>query len=101
MSTVDRAVLVVLALGLLALAVCVSRAGNATEYEIYAERSGAALRPDEPNVKRFRDRNAEPFDSREDCEQAVKGEALDRALGSGWRLRCRPLHVPAPRLVVR
>ena len=78
------------------------RAASAAEFEIYAERSGAAMRTDEPNVRRYRDRNAEPFDARENCEQAAAGERrFDRELGAGWSLRCRPLHVPAPRMVVR
>jgi hypothetical protein len=75
---------------------------HAAEFEIYAERSGAAMRTDEPNVRRYRDRNSEPFDTRENCEQAAAGERrFDRELGAGWSLRCRPLHVPAPRMVVR
>lgn len=90
------------ALFMAALIACaVSSDARAAEYEIYAERSGKAMRADEPNSRRFRDRNAEPFVSLEDCRQAAKSEALDHELGSGWSLQCRPLHVPAPRVVVR
>jgi hypothetical protein len=77
------------------------RPASGLEYEIYAERSGAAMRTDEPNVRRYRDRNAEPFVSRQDCENAIMGELPDADLEKGWRLQCRPIHVPAPRMVVR
>lgn len=77
------------------------RPASGLEYEIYAERSGAAMRTDEPNVRRYRDRNAEPFVSRQDCENAIMGELPDADLEKGWRLQCRPIHVPAPRVVVR
>jgi hypothetical protein len=89
-----------LAAGLAFIVWAVPRA-KAAEFEIYAERSGAYMRPDEPNSRRYRDRNAEPFDTRENCEQAAAGERRFAELGPGWHLRCRPLHVPAPRMVVR
>ena len=74
----------------------------AAEYEILAERSsGALLREDEPNVRRIRAKDEEPYVSLEDCRQAIKGVSIDRKLGSGWRLRCRPVDVPLPRVVVR
>lgn len=70
------------------------------EYEILAERTGAALRTDEPNVRRIRDGEDEPFASRADCESTIPARSIDLKLGTGWRLRCRPVEVPLPRFVV-
>jgi len=72
---------------------CASRA-FALDYELLAERPGALLRADEPNVRRI----GQTFPSRHDCLEAI---ALSRA-EKGWRLRCRPIEpAPVPRLVVR
>ena len=105
MSGALDAIIWALALGLCA-AMCWISFGtsrvHAAEWEIYAERSTATMRTDEPNSRRFRDRNSEPFDSLEDCRQAAIAESrIDKTLGSGWHLKCRPLHVPSPRVVVR
>ena len=73
-----------------AILFCASRA-FALDYEILAERPGAELRADAPNVKRM----GQTFPSRHDCLEAI---ALSRA-EKGWRLRCRPLErAPVPRL---
>lgn len=104
MTTIDRLALAVVAIGLVALAVFAPRASRAAEYEIWAERaSGALLREDEPNAHRIRDRNEEPFAGLEDCRQALEGVRIDGRLRfqSGWRLACRPVDVPLPRVVVR
>lgn len=102
MSSVVRIIVgAMLAGGALAVAFYAPRA-RATEYEIYAERGGAAMREDEPNVRRFRDNDSEPFASLEDCRQAAIGEKrFDHTLGPGWKLQCRPLDVPTPRVVLR
>ena len=69
---------------------CASRV-LAADYEIWAERPGALLRADEPNVRRM----GQPFPSHHDCLEAV---ALSKA-EKGWRLRCRPVErAPVPRL---
>jgi hypothetical protein len=77
---------------------------KAAEYEIWAERSsGALLRADEPNAHRIRDKDEEPFESRLDCENAIPAVWVDVRLRfqSGWRLKCWPVDVPLPRVVVR
>jgi len=72
---------------------CASRA-FALDYELLAERPGALLQADAPNVRR----TGQTFPSYHDCLEAI---ALSRA-ESGWRLRCRPVEpAPVPRLVVK
>jgi len=90
-----RGILNALLLGLafwavIALVFCASQV-LALDYELWAERPGAQLRADEPNVKRI----GQAFPSYHDCLEAV---ALSRA-EKGWRLRCRPVdRAPVPRL---
>jgi len=77
--------------GALAVALCAVRAAD---YEVLAERPGALLRADEPNIRRM----GQTFPSYHDCLEAI---ALSRA-EKGWRLRCRPVQVaPVPRIVGR
>lgn len=98
-----RAGLLIAAAGLATFLAFAKKAG-AVEYEIVAERSsGALLREDQPNSRRMRGNGEEPFVSREDCMQAIRGVQLDAKLRpqSGWRLRCRPVDVPIERVVVR
>jgi len=75
---------------LVAVIFCALRA-FAADYEIMAERPGAELRVDEPNVRRM----GGTFPSRVDCLEAI---SLSRA-EAGWRLRCRPVQrAPVPLL---
>lgn len=103
MTALDRAILLTIAVGAAAMILAVPRAGRGAEYEIRAERaSGALLRHDEPNSHRIRDPDEEPFVSVEDCRQAIKGVRVDKHLRyqAGWKLVCRPVDVPLPRVVV-
>ena len=105
MSGALDAIIWALALGLCA-AMCWISFGtsrvHAAEYEILAERAGGALlREDEPNSHRLRAKDEEPFASHADCMNVITAKAIDFKLGSGWRLRCRPVDVPLPRMVVR
>lgn len=98
-----RAGLLIAAAGLAAFLAFAKKAG-AAEYEIVAERaSSALLRADEPNSLRIRDRDEEPFASREDCLQVIRSTRIEARLGvkAGWRLRCRPVEVPIERVVTR
>jgi len=94
-----RGFLWVVSLSLLAWALvvgivlCATRA-FALDYELWAERPGALLSADQPNVKR----TGQTFPSHHDCLEAV---ALSKA-EKGWRLRCRPTEAaPVPRIVGR